>query len=490
MAKNTVHLAAPGFWIYSTFKNGSYEEMNGTSMAAPHVTGVAALIKSIRPDLSAQEIKALILNNVDLVDELEDKCITGGRLNAYKAVRAATEPQTFTGDVDGDGRADVILSRRVNGKRAFTVYRGKSNGGFTNSTTTQSTRNFFYDDPAFVGDFNGDGLTDVVIHWSSGGDRQLLVYISKGDGTFYEGANLSSTRFHNANQFPCSFFVSDVNNDNKDDFIVTYRDWNGNRCALVYKGTASSPYLIDATNDALVTTMPYRYNDIVMMGDMNGDNRADLVVHWAQNGKEQFTIFTGTTTGTFNAGTTLSSTHAHDPANYPEQNFIADVNGDGYDDIVSHWSNMIGQRCSTVYLGKAGTPYVSDAVGTALITGDIYSESEPVMVGDVNGDNRYDLIVQWVSSGDRQLRTYTANANGTYNAGINTSTSNSQNPIQYAGTFLIADVNGDGRDDYIVKWKSSSDTVRLLVYRGNADGSFQSAVKTTPLTSVPYYNAA
>lgn len=72
--------------------------------------------------------KELILDNVDYKTDLLDKCITGGRLNAYKAVRAATEPQTFTGDVNGDGKDDIIMSRAINGKRAFTVYLGQSNG--------------------------------------------------------------------------------------------------------------------------------------------------------------------------------------------------------------------------------------------------------------------------------------------------------------------------------------------------------------------------
>ena len=72
---------------------------------------------SIRPDLSATEVKKLILDNVDHVEALEGKCITGGRLNAYKAVLAATQSQTLTGDVNGDNRADMILSRNINGKR-------------------------------------------------------------------------------------------------------------------------------------------------------------------------------------------------------------------------------------------------------------------------------------------------------------------------------------------------------------------------------------
>jgi hypothetical protein len=59
----------------------------------------------------------------------------------------------------------------------------------------------------------------------------------------------------------------------------------------------------------------------------------------------------------------------------------------------------------------------------------------------------------------------------------------------YAGSFFIGDVNGDGRDDFIVKWKSSNN-VRFLTYRGTASGSFAAADRTTPSPEIPYYDAA
>lgn len=492
---NTVHLAAPGDSILSTVVATDalitqyYAYYNATSFATPFVTGVAALIKSIRPDLSATEIKALILDNVDPVEALEDKCITGGRLNAHKAVRAATEAQTFTGDVNGDSRADIILSRKVNGKRALTVYLGKSDGGFWEPRTMTSSRNFFYSDPAFVGDFNGDGFTDVLIHWANGGKRQLLVYISKGSGSFYEGVNLSSSRFHDQQQMPCSMFVDDVNGDGKDDFIVHYRNLDGERSALVYKGKASSPYLTDATTDALVSDNSYFHEDPVYTGDFNGDGYADMLVHWTNwADKRQLLIYTGNSDGTFDQGVNLSSSRYHKPETYPTHFFVADVNGDDKDDFVVQWKNQSADRSNLVYLGQASSPYIKDASTDALTSTNDYIETDPVFVGDIDGNGRADMIVHWTSSsGSRQLLTYKANSNGTYNSGVNYSTSNSHNPSVYAGTFLVADINGDGRDDFIVKWKNGGD-INFLTYRGTASCSFSSAVRTDTLVGIPYYN--
>lgn len=486
--RNTVHLAAPGTDITSTYLNNQYVSFTGTSMAAPFVAGVAALIYSIRPDLSAAEIKSLILNNVDEVESLEDKCITGGRLNAYKAVRAATEPQTFTGDVNSDGRSDMILSRRINGKRAITTYLGQSDGSFGNPITTQSTRNFMYTDPAFVGDFNGDGLTDMVVHWSNNNYRQLLVYISKGNGKFNEGVNLSSTRFHDPDQLPCKFFVADVNGDGCDDFVVHYRNTSGKRCALVYKGKTTAPYFSDATSDALVSNNTYYHEDPVYMGDFNGDGCSDMMVQWkGENEMRQLLVYKGNTDGTFSTGVNLASTRAHKPGQYPSKYFITDVDGDGKDDYIVHWRNSYGYRYNLVYKGKTASPYVTDATTDALESTNSYKVDDPVFVGDINGDGRSDMIVHWELNGYRQFLIYTAKNDGTYNTAIRQTTSNQHNPVQFAGSFYVADVNGDGRDDFIVKWRNGS-SINYLTYLGTASGSFSDAVRTTPSLTIPYYN--
>ncbi len=86
----SVDLAAPGKWIYSTLPNNTYGYKSGTSMATPHVSGVAALVKSQNPELSDEQIKAQLLNSVDKKASLDGRVLTGGRLNAARAVGADT----------------------------------------------------------------------------------------------------------------------------------------------------------------------------------------------------------------------------------------------------------------------------------------------------------------------------------------------------------------------------------------------------------------
>lgn len=85
---STVDLAAPGVSIFSTYLNDGYTSLNGTSMATPHVSGVAGLLLSLETSLSTTDIKEIILDSTDPISDFEGLFVTGGRLNAQKALSA------------------------------------------------------------------------------------------------------------------------------------------------------------------------------------------------------------------------------------------------------------------------------------------------------------------------------------------------------------------------------------------------------------------
>ncbi len=82
----TVHVAAPGREILSTWLGDDYREASGTSMATPYVAGVAALILASEPKLSVEKLRERILKSVDKLDSLDGKIESGGRINAAKAL--------------------------------------------------------------------------------------------------------------------------------------------------------------------------------------------------------------------------------------------------------------------------------------------------------------------------------------------------------------------------------------------------------------------
>ncbi len=118
----SVDLAAPGVDIYSTFPTTmtpamqeaglpeDYATISGTSMAAPHVAGVMALVMSAHPEFTYEQVIARVLESVDIVDGAA-KTTTGGRLNAANSLGAAPpdttgprvlalDPATVVGSID------------------------------------------------------------------------------------------------------------------------------------------------------------------------------------------------------------------------------------------------------------------------------------------------------------------------------------------------------------------------------------------------------
>ena len=90
----------------------AYDTMQGTSMAAPYVSGIAGLLLSVNPALTYTQVKSAILDTVDKIPDVSEKLVSDGRVNA----RAALSRAFMHGDVSGDnkiGLDDAILALQV-----------------------------------------------------------------------------------------------------------------------------------------------------------------------------------------------------------------------------------------------------------------------------------------------------------------------------------------------------------------------------------------
>lgn len=133
----SVHLAAPGDTILSTTPGNTYSSFSGTSMAAPHVAGTAALVLAAHPNFSVARLRAAILFGGDPVESTALTTITRNRLDAAGALQNAVEDDvtapaaignllianqsgrsvslawTATGDDGASGRAELYEIRFV-----------------------------------------------------------------------------------------------------------------------------------------------------------------------------------------------------------------------------------------------------------------------------------------------------------------------------------------------------------------------------------------
>jgi cell wall-associated protease len=110
--KNNVDLFAPGVQIYSTAPNNEYKDAQGTSMASPVTAGVAAILRSYYPDLSATEVKSILMQSsrkfdglmvvrpgtADEMIDFGDLSLSGGVVNALEAVKLAESMHIAMGD--------------------------------------------------------------------------------------------------------------------------------------------------------------------------------------------------------------------------------------------------------------------------------------------------------------------------------------------------------------------------------------------------------
>ena len=114
----SVDLAAPGVDILSTYLSGGYATLNGSSMSAPFVSGVAGLVLSQNPSYTPLQVKNAILNSVDHPQDLAGGfTVTSGRLNAHGALTGSTA--NTTPRTDGTMADAASLNFRKNGSLSF-----------------------------------------------------------------------------------------------------------------------------------------------------------------------------------------------------------------------------------------------------------------------------------------------------------------------------------------------------------------------------------
>lgn len=166
-----VEVAAPGSGIYSTWTGSSYNTIDGTSMATPHVAGLAGLLAS--QGLSNAQIRDRIMNTADKISGTGSYWI-GGRINAYNAVT-----NTVPGGGGGGGGGGSLQNGGFeSGTAPWVEY---SSGGYTLVSTNRPHAGAY---SAWMGGYNyaTESVTQTVTVPTNGTLRYYW-YMTSSEGT-------------------------------------------------------------------------------------------------------------------------------------------------------------------------------------------------------------------------------------------------------------------------------------------------------------------
>lgn len=156
----SVDVAAPGVNIYSTKAGDTYQYMSGTSMATPHVAGLAALIWADNAGLSHDQVRDRILNGVDVLPALTGKLLLAGRINANNSINPPAGepdgPSDLVAVSASASRIELDWTDHASDESGFKIARATASGGpYTHVATVA----------ADVGSYADTGLIDGTSYY-------------------------------------------------------------------------------------------------------------------------------------------------------------------------------------------------------------------------------------------------------------------------------------------------------------------------------------
>jgi flagellin len=264
--------------------------------------------------------------------------------------------------------------------------------------------------PVSSADFNGDGRDDLLLALDySGGQPQIQVLLSNGNGTFKAGFGIVNSA--------TDAKAADINGDGKMDIV--------SNTGLIILGNGDGSFKTQLINT-------FGNSEYIQIGDVNSDGNLDVV----GSGDLQSHVYLGNGNGTFK--TALSFTTTGNGAGA-----LGDVNGDGKIDIVKPQRDY--GAATEIFLGAGDGRFTS--AGNVNLSTTFYTK-----LGDFNHDGYADIVSD---AGTIAL----GNGNGTFKAGV------SLNPGMYS--FVFDDFNNDGNLDI-----KGTDGGVTYTHLGNGDGTF------------------
>jgi len=410
-----------------------------TSSAAPHASGAAAILASIKNPGNAAEVK-----------EIRDTIVKEGNTNP-----SSYEPDPGWNDESGDKAKEPLIDL---GNEA--VFAPKMTPGSVPSPVDS--------------DVTGDGKADLVSLRHTG---VVYVYAGNGEAKFattgkasFESYPLDPAQFDGEGHYVVD--VTDVTGEKRSD-LITLRD-DGR--VTTYSGETDGSFSEAGISELGLDPGLLKPGGVepIAVADVNGGGRGDLIVY--DDSAAQVKVYLGQAAGNFGPAAIVARSGIYSALHTDSgHHFVdaADVTGDNRADLVSIGSNGDLNVFAGQPDGTFAAPVLSQK-GTIDPAMDNGSGYEPIGLGDVTGDSYADLAL--VKSGTVYL--YPGSSAGSFGtaatsfAGAGTSTTFGSGFVQFIG---LLNVNGDSYVD-IAGVLSSNGKPRVVP--GQASGVFATAATT------------
>jgi hypothetical protein len=293
----------------------------------------------------------------------------------------------------------------------------------------------------YAGDWNGDGITDVLTyHLTSGNTRWLMSNAASADGpsfSYHLNPDPVAPNLINNNQI----YMGDWNGDGITDLLAYHASSGYTRWFISNGSTGGAPSFTYYLNPAALLPTDINNNQI-HVGDWNGDGLLDLLVFHPTGGHNRWYINTGMGASGPNFSLTLNPISSGDINN--NQLHIGDWNGDGLPDLLA-FNPTSGYNRWYINQGIGVSGLGFNLSLNPIASGDI--NNNQIYVGDWNGDGLSDLLAFNPTSGYN--RWYINKGIGVSGLGFNLTL----NPIASgdinSNQIYVGDWNGDGLSDLL-----------------------------------------
>ena len=364
-------------------------------------------------------------------------------LNLGAGALCCSDSAVVVGDFNGDGNLDIAFTAFGNPmcsgfdcQDTVSIFLGNGDGTFR--PRIDSPAGGFLSVFMAVGDFNGDGKLDLVTGSIQDPSQVVSVLLGNGDGTFQPPMTFTT------GGAPQSLAVGDFNGDGKADLVVvSFVNGAPNLSIFISKGDGTFlPPVNYATSSSPGS---------VVIADVNSDGKPDLVVICAGG----ISVLLGNGNGTFQPHLDYTT------LDFPTAVVVADFNGDGKPDLAFTMDHQ------TVAVGFGNGDGTFQAPVTYEAGTEFFGPSG-IVVGDFNGDGKPDLAVGDGSPHPPQstVSVLLNNGKGGFQAARRFAVGST--PYQVA----LADLNGDGKLDLVVKLNPGGLNPGVGILLGNGDGTF------------------